>query len=112
MAPAELIDVPLNDRMAALGPPMKERKFVDAITAPPVPPQIRMSAGMLRNATGFVPSMMAARNSEPNATAMPIAVIAFMSVRSFGATAAVRGGRLRNCADNRLGWREIQSAWP
>ena len=50
--------------------------------------------------------MIAARNSAANATPMPIAVIAFMSVRSFGATAAVRGGNLRNCEDNRPGGRD------
>ena len=63
MEPAELIDVPLNDMMAALGAVMKQRKFVEAIVAPTVPPVIRIRAGMLRKVTGFVPSMIAARNS-------------------------------------------------
>src|SRR2546423_7524963 len=109
---AESIEEPLNDMIAAFGAVMNARKFVDAIVAPAVPPVMRMSAGMFRNATGFVPSRMADTKSAPKAHVMPIAVIAFMSVRSFGTNAAVRGGALRLLADNRPARREIQSAEP
>ena len=39
---------------------------------------------MLRKAIGFVPSMMLATRSAPNAHTMPMAVMAFTGFRSFG----------------------------
>ena len=42
-----------------------------------VPPNTRIIAGMLRNAVGEVPSIMAAPRMPTHATTMPIAVAAF-----------------------------------
>jgi hypothetical protein len=75
---------PLKLMIIPFGMPMNVWKFVDAMTAPPVPPTISRSAGMFMKAIGFVPSMMLASRSAPNAHTMPMAVMAFTGFRSFG----------------------------
>src|SRR4051794_10402024 len=51
----------------------------DAIQAPNVPPSTMRNAGMLMNAAGEVPSMTAPPRRPTAATAIPIAVAAFMT---------------------------------
>ena len=68
MAPAESIDRALERHDGRLG---RGHERAGSSSTPswrrPCRPTIRISAGMLRNVTGFVPSMIAARNSAPNA---------------------------------------------
>ena len=84
ITPPDWMLEPLKLMIRPLGIPMNVWKFVDAMTAPDVPPTIRSSAGMLRKAIGLVPSMMLATSSAPNAHTMPMAVMAFTGFRSFG----------------------------
>ena len=50
-----------------------------AMVAPNVPTNTRIIAGMLRNAVGEVPSIMAPPRIPTHATTMPIAVAAFIA---------------------------------
>ena len=48
--------------------------------APPVPTSTMISAGMLKNAIGCVPSIMEANSSATTPAAIPMAVAAFISL--------------------------------
>ena len=54
-------------------------KLLEAITEPIVPLMMITSAGTLKKAGSWLPSMVAPRASPTNATTIPIAVVAFMA---------------------------------
>ncbi len=62
-------------------------RFIDcmptlASVTPPVPPRMMISAGMLMNEAGLVPSIIELSSREPNASPIPMAVAAFIAPAS------------------------------
>src|SRR5271165_4551992 len=68
-----------NTSLYKLGTRFIEGMPTLASVTPAVPPMMIMSAGMLMNEAGLVPSIIELSSREPNASAIPIAVAAFIA---------------------------------
>ena len=88
--------------------------FVDAKVAPAVPPKTIRIDGMFMNAIGFPPSIKTASRRIPTVPPIPMAVMAFIKLRSFGSFLAALLGhgesarqdpscRFLRCSHRRLG---------